>query len=161
MGLAGGRIGPQMCAGVVDNGGCARLGQWYDGARDCVVQSALRLANLLSTKMTFPASSTHAAPRRDCVHGKTKGWQWLISLTRSFLALALWRSFCRCCRMARTSTLALCALVALLCLTVVSGQFFVNLNDKNKVKMCLRLRKVVALCCTVFGKGSACFDQML
>lgn len=36
-------------------------------------------------------------------------------------------------RMARTTTLALQALVALLCLTVVSGQFFVNLNDKNKV----------------------------
>jgi len=34
--------------------------------------------------------------------------------------------------MARTTTLALQALVALLCLTVVSGQFFVNLNDKNK-----------------------------
>ena len=37
------------------------------------------------------------------------------------------------CRMARSSTLVLQALVALLCLTVVSGQFFVNLNDKNKV----------------------------
>jgi len=35
--------------------------------------------------------------------------------------------------MARTSRLALQAAVALVCLTVVSGQFFVNLNDKNKV----------------------------
>jgi hypothetical protein len=34
-------------------------------------------------------------------------------------------------RMARTSTLALQVLVALLCLAVVSGQFFVNLNDKK------------------------------
>ncbi len=33
--------------------------------------------------------------------------------------------------MARTSTLALQVLVALLCLAVVSGQFFVNLNDKK------------------------------
>ena len=37
------------------------------------------------------------------------------------------------CRMGRRSSLALQALVALVCLTVVSGQFFVNLNDKNKV----------------------------
>lgn len=43
------------------------------------------------------------------------------------------RSRHQCGRMARTSTLALQALVALVCLTVVSGQFFVNLNDKNKV----------------------------
>ena len=34
--------------------------------------------------------------------------------------------------MGRRSSLALQALVALVCLTVVSGQFFVNLNDKNK-----------------------------
>lgn len=43
-----------------------------------------------------------------------------------------------CCRMGRRSSLALQALVALVCLTVVSGQFFVNLNDKNKVlAMCV------------------------
>ena len=57
-------------------------------------------------------------------------------LSSAFVCRA--RLSCRCCcRMGRTS-LVLQALVALVCLTVVSGQFFVNLNDKNKVlAMCV------------------------